>query len=342
MIRRFILIYIGTICSVVAGLGQNKDSIYLYNGQILIGEIRGANFGSITIDDMDLKMQSVKLFKIRRLRIREMFKIETLDKHLYFGLLEVSQKPGWIVIRPDREPAEEIPIVDIYQLIALNGEFFKRLEGSLSAGFSYARSSDIGQVNFNSTVGFATRHFNYQLQGSEIGSIDSSHFSRDNENLQLFAGYNLSAVWFVAGVGQYQRNLELSIARRWLQMAGGGKKLVVKDTWQLLVVSGLTFTQEKSTEGVSSGLLLELPIMFQFNFFKFHHPDIQIASTQTAYFSLSEKGRIRYDSNTSFSWQLIRYFYLTLGPYASFDSKPPSQTGEKFDYGIAVSLSYKF
>jgi hypothetical protein len=235
-----------------------------------------------------------------------------------------------------------IPITSIHSLGLLDKSFWKRLDGSMGAGFSYTKSSGIGQVNFSLSAGFSTRLLEYELQASEIGSIDSSRYSRDNEDLQFFAAYHLSPSWFAAGVVQYQRNLELSIARRYLETIGAGNKLFVKNTWQLYAVSGLSFTQERSTADASSGLLLEVPLMFLFNFYKFHHPDIQIKSTQTVYFNLSEKGRIRYGGNTSFSWQIIRYFYFSIDPYTNFDSKPPSGKGKNFDYGIVVNLSYKF
>jgi hypothetical protein len=125
-------------------------------------------------------------------------------------------------------------------------------------------------------------------------------------------------------------------------MLGAGNKIFIKKNWQLLAISGMTFTQEKSTAGVKSGVLFEIPLMFRFNFYQFHHPDIQISSSQTVYFSLSEAGRIRYDGSTNFSWQLIRYFYLTIGPYTNYDSKPPLSNSSKFDFGIVVSMSYKF
>ena len=214
--------------------------------------------------------------------------------------------------------------------------------GNLSAGFSYTKSSNIGQLNLSANVGFATKKWEFQLQTSEIGSIDSGKFSRDNESIQLFGAYTLSNNWFLAGALQYQRNLELSIARRYLELMGDGNKLVIRDTWQLYAITGLSVTQEKSTEGVASPTALEIPLMFRFNFYKFQHPDIQISTSWTGYFSLTEKGRFRYDGNTSFSWQLIRYFYLTINPYSSFDTKPPSGTGAEFDFGIAMSLTYKF
>ena len=124
-------------------------------------------------------------------------------------------------------------------------------------------------------------------------------------------------------------------------MTGIGNKLFIKNTWRLLATTGMTFSQEKSTAGVSSGLLFEIPLMFQFNFYQFRHPDIQISSTQTAYFSLSQAGRVRWDGSTTFSWQLIRFFYLNINPYTNYDNQPPGD-GSKFDYGIVVGLSYKF
>lgn len=338
------IIFLGLLLSFgePACVGQQKDSVFLYNGQVLIGDVQNASLGALSIDDLDLKVTSIKLYKIKRLRSREVFKIETVDKSKYYGTLDATEKEGWVVIRSDTIAVMKFPIITITQLTPLDKDFFRSLDGNISAGFSYAKSSGIGQVNLSANISWATRLLQYQLSGSEIGSIDSSKFSRDNETLQFFAGYDLNKTWFLAGDIQYQRNLELSIARRYLELLGAGNKVVVKDTWQLFAISGISVTQEKSTAGDASSLLWEVPLMFRFNFYRFHHPNIQITASQTAYFSLSEKGRIRYDGNTNFSWELIRYFYLTLNPYSSFDSKPPTGGGHTFDFGIAVSLTYKF
>jgi hypothetical protein len=332
----------GILIAGMAGTCQTKDSIYLYNGQLLIGKVQSATLGSISIDDMDLKMLSIKLYKIKRMRIDQPFKIELLDNSLYFGSIEPDAKDGWIVIRTDIGKQLAMPVVNIHVLTSLTNSFWKRLNGNLAAGVSYTKSSAVGQVNLSASVGYSTKLFEYNLQASEIGSIDSSRYSRDNENVQFLAAYRLTPTWFLPGVIQYQRNLELSIARRYLQTLGAGNKLFVKDTWQLYAISGLSFSEERSTSGVSSSLQLEVPVMLLFTFYKFHNPDIQIKSSQTTYISLSEKGRVRYDGNTSFSWQIIRYFYFSIDPYMSYDSKPPSESSSKFDYGIVVNLSYKF
>jgi hypothetical protein len=342
MLKTILIFSIIGFCTLAKGYGQGKDSIILYNGQTLIGAVQDAGLGSIVIDDIDLKMQNIKLFKIKKLIIQEVFKIETVEKMFYFGTLKTTDKEGWVNIHTIDGADIPIHITKIFLLISMDANFFKRMNGNVSAGLSFTKSSGIGQVNFSANVEFATKHFEYNFTISSIGSIDSGRFSRDNENIQLYAIYDLTGSWFLAASPQYQRNLELSISRRYLGLIGAGNKLFIKKNWRLLVVSGISLSQEKSTEGVQSGLLYEVPVIFQFNFYQFHNPDIQISSNQAVYFSLTQKGRIRYNSATTFSWQLIRYFYLNVSPYTNYDSEPPAGNGSTFDYGIVLGLSYKF
>jgi hypothetical protein len=199
-----------TLCLKVSAQ-ENKDTIILYNGQILIGEVQLANYGAITIDDVDLKIVNIKMYKIKHLVIYERFKIETIDKKYYYGSLKPSDKDGWVDILTIEGNIIPLHITHIFQLISLEAGFFKRLNGNVSAGFSFTKSSDIGQFNFSGNAQFATKKFNYSLSLTTIGSLDSGHYSRDNENAVFLTTYDLTTAWFLAVSGQYQRNLELSV-----------------------------------------------------------------------------------------------------------------------------------
>lgn len=338
--RRFLIVLL-LVLPAIRAWSQYTDSLYLYNGQVLIGELQGITLGEVTIDDIDLKMVNVKLYKIRVLRSTRRFKIELDDKELFYGTMHSSGRDGWVEILADNGNTIPIAMERLHLVIPLEKQFFKSLRGNLSAGFSYTKSSGVGQVNLSSTVLYAARKFEYQFSASANYSIDSVSFSRDREDLSLMAGYNITPTWFLSASGSYQRNLELAIARRFQESVGAGNKLFVRRHWQLYGISGLSFNQELSTAGESAGLLLEVPLIFRFNFFQFQHPDIQISSTQAAYLGLTQFGRVRIEGNTSFSWELIRYFYITLNPYTNFDSKPPSGSN-KYDYGIVLSITYKF
>jgi len=320
---------------------QERDTIRLYNGQVLIGEIRSGQLGEITIDDRDLRNVELKAYKIKRLNTVQRFKIELHTKEIYYGTVKPSGKEGWVRIISDKGDTLVTEITSINTIIPVDQKFLKQLKGNLSAGFTYAKSSDVGQINLSSSVLYETRLFQYQLSASAIASIDSSKFSRDQENATFFVAYYFRPAWFLASAASYQRNLELSIKARYQGMLGAGNKVFIRKYWHLLALSGMTFNRETSTSGSVSGLLLEVPASLIFNFFKYRKPNVQISSTQTAYFSLSQKGRIRYSSDTNFSWELIKDFWLTLNPYANFDSQPP-EGNSNFDYGVALSLTFKF
>ncbi|MDH7460411.1 DUF481 domain-containing protein [Chitinophagaceae bacterium 26-R-25] len=342
MFIRNALLFLLTAIIYLPSSAQQKDSIFLNNGQILIGKIENGSLGEISIDDADLKMLNVKLYKIKRIVTFTRVKIEMVDKRIFYGVLKPSLKLNHAEILLDDSTTMTVHLTEINQLITLEKNFFQRLTGNFSLGFSYAKSSGVGQASISALVQYSTPSFENELSLSSISSIDSSHFSRDQGNVALYSGYNITSTVFAAGMLQYQRNLELSIARRYQEMLGGGMKFFVRENWELQGLTGLAINQEKSTDdGAPSVVTLEIPVMMRFNFFKFRHPDIQISTNQALYFSLTEKGRVRFDGSTNFSWQLIRYFYLKVNPYTNYDSKPPAGSSN-FDYGMTVGISYKF
>src|SRR5215469_1719377 len=98
MVRIRIFLLLATACPGITALGQRSDSVYLYNGQTLIGEVQASNLGSLAIDDIDMKIIKVKLYKIRRMKVSETFKINTMQKQTYYGTLNPSDSSGWITI----------------------------------------------------------------------------------------------------------------------------------------------------------------------------------------------------------------------------------------------------
>ena len=306
-----------------------------------MGDLKGVKLGVVTIDDQDLKIQNVKLYKVKRLHAAQsIFRIETIYKSIYFSIIEPSEHPGAIVIYSNGV-ARELSYNEIAIILPLQKKFFKQLDGNLGLGFSYSKSSSIGQLSMNSVVSYVDRRTEYQLSASSLYSIDSSRFSRDNETIQLFVSYSLANSWFLAGQANYQRNLELSISRRYQELLGAGNKLVLKPAWQVWALSGLNLTQEKSTEG-NETVQLEVPVMARVNFFKYQGINLQVSLTQTAYFSITQSGRIRDDANLSVAYEIIHNFNLSINFYTNFDNQPPVNTNNKVDYGTTFNLAYKF
>lgn len=328
------------ILSPFVSMGQVQDTVILYNGQMLIGDVQGISLGKVSFDDVDLKTQSIKLTKVRMLKTAHRARIETIDRMFYVGKLRPS-KNGYVEVYSGDSILRVLPITNINLLISVQKGFFNRVNGDLSAGFSYTKSNNQGTFTMSGNATYATKHFDYQLTASENASIDSGTFSRDREDVELYSNYNLKKGWLAAGLVQYQRNLELAMARRFQQMLGLGNKVLLKPDCQIILLSGITLSQELTTTGEKSTPLFELPVMMRFNFFRSSHPDLKISTSQTLYIGLTEWGRIRFDGSTSASWQLVKNFYLSLNPYTNYDSRPAAGS-HNFDYGLSFSISYDF
>ncbi len=320
---------------------QARDSVFLQNGQVLIGELKNISLGLLTLDETDLKIIKIKVYKIKYVVAEsDNFRIETIDKQTYYSQLHRGSSPGSTRIF-EGERSKELSLLNISGLISLHKGFFNSLDGSLGIGFSYTKSSKIGQLTTNSTIYYSAKKFENQFTLSSIASIDSSVYSRDNESVQVFSNYNFTESWFLAAQVNYQRNLELSIARRFQELVGAGNKFIVRNDMQLLGITGINLAQERSTEGAES-FLVELPLMLRFNFFKYQRYNIKLSAYQTAYIGITDAGRFRYDGNLTYSQELIHNFYINLTFYSSFDSRPPDNNSGKTDFGTSLSISYQF
>jgi hypothetical protein len=72
--------------------------VHLYNGQILIGEIRGVEGGILVIKDADLSEIKVKLYKIKSMQSPQEFRIVTVYNEQYYGYIKPSVSNGRIEI----------------------------------------------------------------------------------------------------------------------------------------------------------------------------------------------------------------------------------------------------
>ncbi len=338
----FLLLMIVSVGRVVAEQDK-KDTITLYHNEIITGEIKEMRLGLLTIDTKNVSIIDIKVSKIQSINTAtDTFRIETADQMIYYAALRPAPKEGFVYITSPHY-VRLIAISHINLMTPVNQSFKNGLQGNVSLGFSYTHSSRIGQLNTSSSIYYTTKRVITNLSGSTNATIATSSFSLDRADIGLSGYYSLqhNSKWYLIGKLDYQRNLQLSIARRYQEIAGVGRKFVLAPSTQVMGILGASLDQELSTSG-NNDLLVEIPLGFEFNFFKFSKPNMQITSDNIFYTSLSQKGRIRYDMNTSFTWELIENFYITWTFYYSYDRKPPDPDAGKNDYGTVISLTYKF
>ncbi|MEN9684602.1 MAG: hypothetical protein RLZZ28_388, partial [Bacteroidota bacterium] len=220
--------------------------------------------------------------------------------------------------------------------------FWKRLSGNASLGYSYSRSSNIGRLNFDANVKFKAKNVEVNNGFSTILTSDGTNWYTERANAQTMASYLFTSRLTAFSLFNYQKNLELGIQRRFQEGLGVGYKLLVKSILQASAMTGIVVNQEKSTSGNSISGLYELPILFQFQLYKFTNPNITINLSQTGYVGITQKGRFREDGQLSVNWEIISDMNVGFTFYNNYDNQPPVQSSRKTDYSIAFTLGYKF
>ena len=107
-------------------------------------------------------------------------------------------------------------------------------------------------------------------------------------------------------------------------------------------MTGLALNQEKNTEGADTKILLDVPVQFQFNFFRFIKPEVDLGISQTVFAGIAQQGRIRNDGQTTLGWEIILNLKVNLSFHNNYDSRPPISGGRKFDYGYNFGVGYTF
>jgi hypothetical protein len=319
----------------------SKDTLYFYNKAILVGELKKITLGKIQFDADGVGIVNIKVDKVKTFRAdTRSFRVETTDKQLMYGKIEESAMQGFISIINENS-RKEININHISSLSAFGNQLATRISGRAGAGYSYARSTQIGRLNLNGTTKYVTSKSEFNFDGSMMVTTDSVTTFREREqavlsgifylNNQLYTGINIS----------YQRNRELGLKSRLQQGLGVGYKLIQKQKADARAITGFVLNTEENYSNVRSSLY-EWVLQGKFDFFSFSDPNIVLSTTQTAFVSLSQKGRHRFDGDLSLNWELIKDFSLNFSFYYNYDSKSPANGKSKIDYGFVSGLSYSF
>ena len=344
MISRFFLVFICFCLLSVSFIAnaQEKDTLYLRNGQIMVGKLNSISLGIIQFDDVDLSVQNVKYHKIKTIKAgMSTYRIQTIDESVYYGILKPSKVYGEVIV-DDGFVEKPYPIINIFNLVSLEKKFIKKIKGTVALGYSYTKSSDIGRTNIDWNLMFTEQKFRLEFNGSFIYTNNQGEKTRDRESVAVGGYYNINSV-LVAGLAlNYQRNIELGLASRIQELVGFGRRFLFKSNLQGVLSSGVVINQERSLEGTTSGNLFEIPAQFKLDYFHYAAPNLSFSIIPKFFFGVNQNGRKRFGGETRVNWEVISNLDLGLQFYTNYDNQALEGSNTNFDYGIVFNVGYKF
>lgn len=336
--RKIVLTLAFTLLMPAVAFADYKDTVVLENGNEIFGTIKSLSAGQLQLDTDAMGTVNIQWDKIVEIRTGETMEITSSEGTRYFGKLGQSEQAKLVTISSDTS-TESLHIDELVKITPIGESFWKRMQGSLSTGFSFTKSSDVAQFSFSGNLLYEDRSNQWALTYNNIVTDQDSGTTQ-----QLFSRlgyrYQPAEYWYGLGFFSFQRNQELGIDARGVLGAGVGRTMLQSEHGELSFNGGLDLNLEDS--GVDQNSSVEAFAAVEYSLFKYSGLQSNLVVSAIAFPSLTESGRFRWQVDTTWRQEIFNNMFWDWTLYASGDNQPPASANSESDYGIVTSLGWSF
>ena len=160
--------------------GQKRtDVVTLLNGDRITGEVISLNRGRLELKTDDAGTIDIEWNKIAGVEAARGFEIETEDGRRVLGSLARAADRGGMVVAAS-EGVVSLSMSEVTRITPIGTSFWRKLDGSLDAGFTYSQSSGIAQTTLNADTSYRRPAFVVRLDGSATLTTRRDDTERDD------------------------------------------------------------------------------------------------------------------------------------------------------------------
>jgi len=314
------------------------DVVRLANGDHVTGEITTLERGRLELKTDDAGTIAFEWDNVASVESKRQFDIATTDGQRVFGTLQPGVGRYVLVSGPGGDFT--LSMNEITDIHPIGASFWRKLDGAFNLGYSYTRSSAIGQLSLNSDTTFRRPAFVFVLSMS--GTVTEQPGAEKDDRGALGVQYaRFRGRWYVAGLGRFENNESLGIVLR--STVGGlfGRRFVNTNRAQLSFGGGLVFSNEQAVDAETTQNL-EALIAYRSSYYTYDGSKTNFSVGLDYYPSLSDWGRQRLQFDMSLAQDLWKDFSFTISVFDTFDSDPPDPNALRNDTGVVTSVGWTY
>jgi putative salt-induced outer membrane protein YdiY len=324
---------------------SRKDVIIMKNGDRLTGEVKKLENGVLYVQT-DYFSGSVGMdwLQVERVVSTGGFQVTLRNGERAAGTIEkVSAEDAPrsdFKVHTNRKEVRAAA-TDVVKIESQKTSFWRQLTGAIDFGYDFTSgnsqtslSSD-ANANYLSTKWMAgatfTSSFSGQSQGSKTKLLE----------LQTLDGVFLSHNSYLLGLADFLHSSQQDLNLR-VTLGGGYGRYLLRNNHNVLGwLAGTVYTNEnfESASGQPAHHNIEALVGLQYQLFRFDRYSMQ--SQLLVYPGLSDAGRIRTTTKTTFTVKLSNNFHTDFSFWDNFDSRPPFNSKQN-ELGISNSLGWTF
>jgi hypothetical protein len=290
-----------------------------------------------TDDAGTLYLEWDKLVSVVTMRLVEVL---TTDGSRFLGTLLRAADRSIAVATPGGSVTVDMSEVTL--ITPIGRSFWRKLDGSIDAGFNYTRSSGVAQLNLNSATVYRKPAFSGRLTASFTLTQKDDEEGRD-DRATVEASYLRYPWrrWFITAAGRFESNESLGLELRSQVGAAIGPRLVNSNRAQLTLGAGLAVNDERGVD-VEATQNVEGLLLFNTSFYTYDRPKTNLDVSLQYYPGLSNAGRQRLQLDVGIKREFWKDLFVGFNLYNSYDSRPPNPTADTNDVGVVLSIGWTY
>ena len=333
------LLFCGLIATArTASAAVKTDIVELKNGDRITCEIKKLDRGKLTVKTDGVGTISIEWDDIQFVTSAARYELELQSGERVIGTLVRAVARTVDVV--DAAYKQRVSLNDIVRLAPLGGTLWKRLDGSISAGFNFTEANQQTQLTLDTTVSYRSRRWFSELEGDSLLTSQTDADRQTRNDLSLKTARFLKPRWQGLGFLNLQQNEELSLNLRSLVGTGVGRTLTQSNTKLSSLIGGIAYTREVYA-GEGDRSLAEAVAGASWEWFTFDGKSTSLSARGFTYYALASEKRFRLEANTAFKSDIVGDLYWKLNAFESYISHPP-EDGKKSDFGISATIGWSF
>lgn len=315
-----------------------QDTIYLKNGDKIIGELKALEKGVITFStdysDSDFR---IEWKGIDRLSTGTIFLIITYRGERIKGSITRGDSTGLVINTYGVE--RRIPADEIVSLKLLDQGFWSKVNANIDVGLNLTKAKNLRQLTVNSGIGYNGENWVWQANYNTLNARQDSVEPTLRTDGGLLVNRYLAHDIFATSSISFLSNTEQLLNLRSNLKIGAGYYFVHSNRWYWNASIGVAGVSEDYSNGEGDLESMEAFISTELSLFDFG--DLSFFTRIAAFPGITETGRFRTDVNLDLKYDLPLDLYIKTGFTVNYDNQPTVGAAE-MDYVINTGLGWSW
>lgn len=324
---------------------SRKDVVVMKNGDRMTGEVKKLENGVLYVStDYFSGSIGVDWSLVDRVESTAAYQVTLQDGKRATGKIEkvpADEAPGkdFEVAGPNGKIQTAAP--EVVNIASSKRNFWRQLTGSIDTGVDFTSGNNQTSVTSDANVNYlATKWFGGASFNSSFGGQSGASKTNLIET-QTLDGLYLNRNSFLVGLGDFLHSSQQDLSLRSTFGGGYGRYIVRNNLNTLAWLAGIAYTHENFAVEAARPSDQSVEALLGAQYALFHFDRYGLQSQLLIYPGLSDAGRIRTTTKTTFTMKLSNNFHLDFSFWDNFDSRPPFNSKGN-ELGVSNALGWTF